>query len=444
MPDASAALPTIDELHAQKTRRVAQWLHDRKSTSPLSLRKKSVSHRVPKRHDPEYDDDKLDISDLDRILEIDVEHLTCTAEPGVTFTDLVSTTLEHGLVPFVVPELETITIGGAVSGCSLESMSFAVGGFHDTCLEYEVITARGEILHCTPANEHALVFQMIHGSFGTLGILSKLKFRLTRAKPYVHVVYETHTTLESYQAAIWKHFTERDVDFMDGIIHSPTKWVLSVGRFADEAPYTNRYDWMKIYWQSTGERTEDWLETKNYFYRYDAGVTNVHPKSFAGRLLFGKLFHSTQVLRAARALHRFLPDERPPVTVDLFIPFSRMADFMAWYRRTIDFFPLWCVPYRRVRDYEWIADSYFAGLPDALFIDLAIYGLEQPEGRNIYAEIESELTKVRGIKTLISYNYWDEETFWTIFNRPNHLAVKRLTDPDNVLRDLYAKTCKSR
>src|SRR5690606_25703242 len=106
-------------------------------------------------------DDKIDVSDLDEILAIDVEGRTCTAEPGVTFEDLVAATLPHGLVPIVVPELRTITVGGAVSGCSIESMSFVHGGFHDTCLEYEVITADGRVLRCTPDNEHALVFQMM-------------------------------------------------------------------------------------------------------------------------------------------------------------------------------------------------------------------------------------------------------------------------------------------
>jgi len=96
----------------------------------------------------------------------------------------------------------------------------------------------------------------------------------------------------------------------------------------------------------------------------------------------------------------------------LFLPFSKLGEFFAWYRDRIDFFPLWCVPYRRVRDYEWIADGFFDGLDDELFVDIAIYGLAQPDGRNVYAELEEELLRVRGIKTLISYNYYDEETFW--------------------------------
>src|SRR5205823_6572834 len=152
---------------------------------PVSLRKNSVPHQVPKAGDLRRKDEKIDIGDLDRILSIDVEKRLCVAESGVTFVDLAAATLAHGLVPIVVPELKTITIGGAVSGCSIESMSFMHGGFHDTCLEYEVVTSTGEVLTCTSDNEHRLVFQMIHGSFGTLGILTRLKFKLIPAKPFV-------------------------------------------------------------------------------------------------------------------------------------------------------------------------------------------------------------------------------------------------------------------
>jgi len=224
---------------------------------------------VPKPDDKRHLDDKLDISDLNEILQIDPDKRMCVAEPGVTFVDLVEATMKHGLVPFVVPELKTITIGGAVAGCSIESMSYKVGGFHDTCLEYEIITAKGEILNCTPDNENSLVFQMAHGTFGTLGIISKLKFRLIPAKPFVHVTYEKCGDLEAYKSAIWKHYQSRDVDFMDGIIHSPTELVLSTANFTDEAPYTHRYDWTRVYYLSTKDRKEDYLRTPDYFFRYD-------------------------------------------------------------------------------------------------------------------------------------------------------------------------------
>src|SRR5690606_29722189 len=150
------------------------------------------------------------------------------------------------------------------------------------------------------------------------------------------------------------------------------------------APYTHRYDWMRVYHRSTRRRREDWLATEDYFCRYDNGVTNVHPKSLLGRLLLGKFVHSSQLLRLAERMRRLLPRARPRVTVDLFVPLSRLAAFMAWYGEDMAFYPLWVVPYRRSHDYEWIAPEVFAGVDDELFVDLAIYGKEQRPGRNEY------------------------------------------------------------
>ncbi|HSD85897.1 MAG TPA: FAD-binding oxidoreductase, partial [Kofleriaceae bacterium] len=245
----------VENMHRAKAERIAADLRSHEGTKPVSLRKKAPPHQVPKGGDLRRKDDKIDVSDLTSILSVDPVRRIAVAESGVMFCDLVEATLRHGLVPIVVPELKTITIGGAVSGCSIESMSYRYGGFHDTCLEYEVITAQGEILTCRPDNEHALVFQMIHGSFGTLGVLSKLTFKLVPAKPFVRIDYEAYATLAEYQAAIHRHFRAEDVDFMDGIMHAPDKLVLSVGRFVDSAPYTHAYDWTKVYYQSTAKRS---------------------------------------------------------------------------------------------------------------------------------------------------------------------------------------------
>jgi FAD/FMN-containing dehydrogenase len=429
--------------HAAKVARIVAQLEAHRGVRPLSLHKTTVSHQVPKAHDLRHRDDKIDVSELTEILEIDPVRRICVAESGVTFEDLVQATLKYGLVPIVVPELATITIGGAVSGCSIESMSFARGGFHDSCLEYEVITATGDVLACTPRNEHHLVFEMMHGSFGTLGILSKLVFELIPAKPFVHITYERHTTLGTYQAAIRRHFEARDIDFMDGIIHSPRCYVLSLGRFVDDAPYLHRYDWMKIYYRSTRKRREDYLRTADYFFRYDRGVTNVRPRSVIGRALLGKLMTSTRWLELADKLHWLLKSSRPTVTVDLFVPFSKVASFIEWYEREIGFYPMWCVPYRRVKDYPWLADSFWANLDDDLFLDLAIYGMRQHGRRNIHRELELKLRALGGIKTLISHNYYDLDEFWSIYNKSTYDRVKKVTDPDNQFRDLYDKTCRA-
>ena len=143
--------------HEQKINRIAKQLKEYKKTKPLSLKKKAVSHEVPKLNDKRHSDEKIDISDLNDIIKIDPKKRICIAESGVTFVDLVRATIKYNLVPIVVPELKTITIGGAVAGCSIESMSYKYGGFHDTCVEYEVITAKGDVLICSPDNKNSLL-----------------------------------------------------------------------------------------------------------------------------------------------------------------------------------------------------------------------------------------------------------------------------------------------
>ena len=430
-------------LHEEKVSRIAKQLKERKSTAPLTLRKKAVSHEVPKPGNKKYSDEKFDISDLDEIIHVDIKKRICIAEPGATFAKVVDATIKHGLVPVVVPELRTITIGGAVAGCSIESMSYKFGGFHDSCLEYEVVTAKGDVLTCTPDNDNQLLFQMVHGTFGTLGIITLLKFRLIPAKPFVKVTYEKYKSLEEYKSAIWAHYTKKDIDFMDGIIHSSEEYVLSAGNFVDKAPYTHSYDWMRIYFVSTAKRKTDYLKTPDYFFRYNKGVTNVYPKSFICRLLFGWFINSNNTLRIANAFRKIIPSSVIPVTVDTFIPFSKMEEFMTWYKGEVNYFPLWCVPYKIVHKYEWISDEYLSKVSDELFLDIAIYGMRRKEPEHYYQIIEQKLLDLGGIKTLISTNLYSEKEFWQIWNQKNYDSVKQKTDPDNIFRGLYEKTCRA-
>jgi len=53
------------------------------------------------------------------------------------------------------------------------------------------------------------------------------------------------------------------------------------------------------------------------------------------------------------------------------------------------------------------------------------------------------MIELGAIKTLISTNLYSEEEFWNIWNKPNYDRVKSQTDPDNIFRNLYEKTCQA-
>jgi len=424
--------------HDEKVERISKQLKRRKSRAPVSLRKKAVSHEVPKPDDKRFQDDKIDISDLDRILEIDPRNRTCIAEPGVTFSELVDATMRYDLVPVIVPEFKTITIGGAVAGGSLESMSFRYGGFHDTCIKYEVVTANGDVRECGKGD---LLFQMLHGTFGTLGILTKLEFDLIPSKPYVRVEFDRYDSIKDFKDGVLKHYIERDIDFMDGFIHGVDDLVINKGYFVDKAPYTSDYERTKVFYKRSRKVEEDYLRTPDYYFRYNSGVTNTIPLPL--KLIFGSRLSSNEVLRFTERFHSRIPSSVIPVTVDLFLPFSRLEDFIGWYSKELDHFPLWCVPYRRVRDYEWVSADYYRRYGDELILDLAIYGMKKKDDRNYYRLLEEKLMEIGGIKTLISSNYYTEDEFWSIWNRDNYYRVKKEVDPDNIFRDLYQKMCRA-
>lgn len=85
---------------------------------------------------------------------------------------------------------------------------------------------------------------------------------------------------------------------------------------------------------------------------------------------------------------------------------------MEWFIKEVNHFPLWCVPYKVVHRYEWIADDFLQGVQDELFLDIALYGLRRENPEYYYSLIEKELKKIGAIKTLISTNLYTEDEFW--------------------------------
>ena len=388
----------------------------------------------------------MDVSALAEILDIDPEARTCRAEAGVTFADLVRATLPLGLMPAVVPELKGITIGGAVSGCSIESTSFRYGGFHDTCLEYEVVTGDGRVLTCS-REQDPMIFDMMHGSYGTLGILTCLTFRLVPAKPYVRLEYRRLSTAEELNAELLERSRAGDVDFVDAIVHSPNEFVACLGTMCDSAPHTSSYDRLEIYYRSTRTKDEDYLTTQEYFFRYDTDAhwltATIPPLQWkpVRAVLGGFILGSTNLIKWSTRLERILRlKKRPDVVVDVFIPARRFVDFFEWYERTFDFFPLWVVPYRMPQPYPWLDPSHAERIDGDLMLDCAVYGKKNNDVQVDYSELLEEKThELGGVKTLISRNHYTRDRFWSVYNASNYYAVKEKTDPGGLFPDLFDK-----
>ena len=132
---------------------------------------------------------RINLKHFNRVLKLDTEAGIVEAEGMTTFADLADATLAHGLMPQVVPQLKSITLGGALAGVGIEATSFRFGLVHDTVASFDVLTGDGRILTCTRDNEHRDLFYGFPNAYGTLGYALRVAQRTTPVAPYVQVEY---------------------------------------------------------------------------------------------------------------------------------------------------------------------------------------------------------------------------------------------------------------
>lgn len=130
---------------------------------------------------------RLDLGEFDHVIAVDSAHDWVDVEGTTSYEKLVDAMLPHGVMPAVVPQLKTITVGGAVAGIGIEATSFRQGLVHDTMLELDVLLPSGDIVTCTPENEYRDLFFGFPNSYGTLGYALRVRLRTLPVNRFVRV-----------------------------------------------------------------------------------------------------------------------------------------------------------------------------------------------------------------------------------------------------------------
>ena len=152
----------------------------------------------------------LDASGLSGVIAVDPAARTADVAGMTTYEDLVDATLPHGLMPLVVPQLKTITLGGAVAGLGIESTSFRHGLPHESVRRMEILTGAGEVVTATPDGEHADLYRGFPNSYGTLGYALRLVIDLQPVAPYVRLHHRRYPDATACTAAIVELSSYRD------------------------------------------------------------------------------------------------------------------------------------------------------------------------------------------------------------------------------------------
>ena len=307
----------------------------------------------------------IDTSHLTHILKIDTSSKTALIEPNVPMDQLVEATLKHGLVPPVVMEFPGITVGGGFAGTSGESSSFKHGFFEHTVNYIEIILTNGKTVIASKT-ENADLFYGATGSFGTLGVTTLLELRLIEAKTYVELKYHPVGSFPAAVQKIEELMNDDSVDYLDGIIFSPTSGTITSGHLTNNPSpkctriqrFTRPQDpWFYLHASFLTQSfptapTIEAIPITDYLFRYDRGAfwTGAYafkyfltPFNRLTRYLFDYFMH-TRVLYHAMHASGF---SNRYIIQDLALPASNAHEFMEYIDQDFGIYPLWLCPFRQ-------------------------------------------------------------------------------------------------
>lgn len=406
----------------------------------------------------------LDVSGLSGVIEVDAAAGTADVQGMCTYEGLVDATLAHGMIPYVVPQLRTITLGGAVTGMGIESTSFRNGMPHESVLEMDILTGSGEIVTTRPGED---LFDTFPNSYGSLGYATRLKIKLEKVPGYValrHVRFDDLGLLTKTIAQITETRTyegER-VDGLDGVAFEPGEYYLTLATWTESATQTpSDYGGQQIYYRSIQQRDTDLLTTYDYLWRWDTdwfwcsgafGAQNkylrrVWPRRLRRSDVYMKLVGLDRKFGIADKLDaragRLL---RERVIQDIEVPVENLPAFLEWFDAEIGMRPVWLCPLVSTGTStggKWPTYPLEAG---RTYVNVGFWGtvhvgpsaVNAPKNR----AIETQVHELGGHKSLYSEAFYDKDVFDALYDGDNLAAVKARYDPGNRLTDLYSKAVK--
>ncbi|MDT5016323.1 MAG: hypothetical protein QOD39_2483 [Mycobacterium sp.] len=407
----------------------------------------------------------LDVSGLTGVIAVDPEARTADVAGMCTYEGLVAATLPYGLSPLVVPQLKTITLGGAVTGLGIESASFRNGLPHESVLEMDILTGSGDVVTAS-RDLHPDLFRAFPNSYGTLGYSVRLKIELETVKPFVALKHLRFHSLPDMVAAMDRVIETgghdgTPVDYLDGVVFTADESYLTLGFQTSTPGPVSDYTGQGIYYRSLqhadGEK-HDRLTIHDYLWRWDTdwfwcsrafGAQNPRirrfwPRRYRRSSFYWKLVGYDQRFDIADRIEK--RNGRPPrerVVQDVEVPIGRTAEFLDWFLDNVPIEPVWLCPVRLRDDGGW---PLYPIRPHHTYVNAGFWSSVPvgPAEGHTNKLIEREVSAFEGHKSLYSDAYYSPDEFDELYGGETYKTVKKTYDPDSRLLDLYAKAVQRR
>jgi len=423
--------------HEKKVRAIAEHVKARPAGKRLTIKKAHPGHTP---HDLTYKNDRhaVDVDGLDQILAIDREARTVTVEGQVTLGQLCRESSAAGLMPNVVPEFETFTVSGLVNGLGIETSSHRHGVFPASVLSLEVVLGNGDVIEAN-ARDHADLLSHLPGTYGTLGVVTRVTLQVRDAKPFIRSRYRRFAKLADYGAAFRDALAGHE--FVEGFVLAKDSYVLVTGDYEDPVASMPVFEAMKAgnpwFYQHAAELAktdgEDLIPSYEYMFRHQRGLLWVAgiiaDLGVFSHTRWGRAHLDREVERKVKAtgFRGSMPielTERCLVNQDMGMRLSRLEEGIEYVQKNLDVHPLWNCPAGSGTTHLAFATPRKLAEKPEMVVDIGIYGEPKVRGYRVFDAARALQTFV-DVPSMWGVCYLSAEELRRIYDFESYEAVQR-------------------
>ncbi|CDR34154.1 FAD-binding protein [Criblamydia sequanensis] len=464
----------------------SDFLKAKKDHLPISITRSSSASNTLRRGLYKNGTATLDLSPLNRLLNLNREDSTALIEPGLTMVSFFKKLESQGFMPKVLPEFKGITVGGAINGAAIESSSHRFGQFNNTCQSYRVLTGDGEIQNLSKINKEDL-FYAISGSYGSLGLVLNATIEVEKIKPFVELSYHRFNSLDKALDFFKKASLDGEVDYLEGLVFSLDNTLIATAKLKVKRnsnlpllslkPYHSPWFYQHLHERSQDQVEREEMRLEDYLFRHDRaafwmggyalnskilsryilelvklkaertslskvekGFDPMTKAPFWFRALFGWMMGSSR-------LYRFLHQDTEEwfanyfCIQDYYLPFSKTEEFIAHILKEHKIIPLWLCPVKKAERKELFSPHYQPGHEEKLLVDVGVYGMAKGTltGREIVKDLDRLCIMKGGKKMLYSYSFLTEDEFWSIYSKKDYNSLREKYQAKESFVDIQKK-----
>ena len=436
----------------------------KKNNKLITTNRKGHNHR-----DLEFkkNQEKIDTNQFNSILSIDEHFIDC--ESSVNVGEINRETIPKSKMVPSLPEGDNFTVGGCLGGLALGSNSYRHGFFNNNVIDFDIVLGNGEIMRNVSKEKHSDLYYGVGGTYGTMGIITRVKMKLIDCESYVKINYYHYDSFHDFYENFSLKIKQKKDDFIEAFVNSKNDFTIVAANFVKNVKKENilvirdksilKQRHMCIYAQIANKKETSYLRLVDYLERYSysafwghylytpykirdyfyAGlVYSLIPKKMiqGDRLNVGKYF-----LAANQIVGDYARDEYV-LTTDIGVPLSNLENALKLVDKMTKTYPLWICPSKD----NYHPDKIFCTrkrevCKDNIIIDIGIYGIKNTtiDSKTINKTFENFSFKNGVFKGFFSTCYFDYDEFWQHFNKEKYDNLRIKYHANGNFMDIYEK-----